>query len=219
VTVASALLPSRGRPDSLRWSVATLRATAARPSEVEILVAYDPDDDATRDTACDLGAAVVYQAPERWGYHQLHRYFNELAARATGSWLLLWNDDAAMLTDGWDERLAELPSTVVVADLQTSLSPHLCCFPAVRRTAVEILGAFSAHTPHCDTYWQDMARALDAIAPVDVRVHHDRADITGGHNDQTRAEAVAGYRSHEYYGPFVQQAIAADIERLRKALA
>jgi hypothetical protein len=39
------------------------------------------------------------------GYDSLHEYYNELASKATGDWLMLWNDDAVMETEGWDEKI------------------------------------------------------------------------------------------------------------------
>jgi GT2 family glycosyltransferase len=210
----SVLLPSRGRPDSLRASVESLRKRASFPELLEILVGADPDDDATHATCADLGVTALV-ASQRYGYSELHRYFNELAEAATGEWLLLWNDDATMLTDRWDEVLAAVPANVLVADLQSQHSPRLVCFPAVRQRAVEAVGGFSPHTPHADTYWQQIGRATGRMAAVPIQVFHDRDDITGGHQDQTRAEGKAGYRPDEFFSPPVQTAIKEDTGKVR----
>jgi len=208
VTV-SVLCPSRGRPDLL---AASLRSLGADDPAVEVWVAADDDDPGTVDVALSYAATVIV-SPRR-GYHRLHGYYNSMAAQAAGDWLLLWNDDAQMITDGWVGLLTAVPDGMLVADLRSQLSPGLCCFPAVRREAVRAVGGFSPHTPHCDTYWQDMGRALGRIQAVPIDVHHDRYDLTGNNADRTWQEGQSGYRSSEYYSPPIQAAIAADIRIL-----
>lgn len=213
----SVLCPSRGRPDSLARSIQSLRAHASQPDRVEVLIAADPDDPATVERSAGLHAAC-WIAPERYGYHQLNLYYNRLTELSGGEWLLLWNDDALMTSPHWDLWIRQLPDHIIVADLQTAHSPHLCTFPAVRRVAVQAVGAFSPVTCHCDTWWQDIARQLGGIAPIPVHVDHRRADLTGDHQDQTRADALAGYRTHEYYSPAVQEPLAQAVAKIREAL-
>lgn len=236
----SVLLPSRGRPASLRRAIESLldksanqalRVSAgwegmpeALPAPLppvidppQILVAADPDDPATRDVAEQLGAQVVV-APRRYGYAELHRYFNLLAEQADGEWLLLFNDDAVMWTRDWDRTILDLPAEVMVADLRSQLSPAFCCFPAVRRAALDVTGGvYSPHTPHVDSWWQDIGRRSGTIRPVDVVVHHDRFDLTGNHNDATYAEGRAGpgLRDAEYFSPAVQAEVDAAAARVR----
>lgn len=217
----SVLLPTRGRQDSLRRSVRRLLELAADPRSVEVLIAVDRDDTgAVHEAAFEVGNHVaVYD--QRCGYHRLHEYFNHLAEVSRGVWLLLWNDDAEMTTPGWDDVLRELAVTdphAAVADLRTQLSPHLCTFPAVTRWAYEAVGTFSP-TCHCDTWWQDVSRRSGTIRDVDVHVIHRRADLTGEHNDRTRAESLAGYRSVEFYGERIQGLIADAAERVRDRAA
>lgn len=224
--IVTALLPSRGRPDSLTASIHSLRKKAARSDRVEIIVGADPDDANTAITA--LGLAVpCWIAPRRYGYSRLNEYFNKLAEYAKGDWLLLWNDDARMETEGWDRRLGALTDAhlhpggekVHVADLWVDgHSPDLCTFPAISRAIYEAAGGYSPHTCHCDTWWQDIGRALGVIRPVPIRVDHQRADLTGKHNDTTYQEGLAGYRSAEFYGQEVQGHMRDTIEQIRGIL-
>lgn len=211
----SVLLPSRDRPVSLEKSVRSLRTHAEHPERLEILVACDPDDALTAMTAQACGTTAV-EFPERFGYHQLHRYVNALAAQASGDWLLLWNDDALMTTAGWDTVLASYDHTtpLVLSLASTGYGHALCCFPAASRALYERLGHLS-QSPHIDTWLQDIGRATGRLREVPVHVHHDRFDLTGGHDDQTRAESLAGYRKDEFYGPAMQARLADDIERVR----
>jgi hypothetical protein len=170
-------------------------------------------------TAVELGCNAI--VTERFGYSRLHLYCNLLANKARGQWMMLFNDDAVMSTKNWDSVIYNLPESILVADLESVHTAYgLCCFPVVRRWAVEVVGGFSLHTPHTDTYWQDVGRATGTIQQVPVFVMHERADITGQNNDQTRADMVAdGFRSsQEYFGEHIQKLIRADIIKLTKLL-
>ncbi len=210
----SVLLPSRGRPESLARSIRSLLEKATVPGRVHILVGFDVDDPTTGRTALGCGAHPV-QFEHRHGYHQLHRYVNRLAEHATGDWLLLWNDDATMTTEGWDSAIIAHDETVplVLSLSSTGYGHRLCCFPAISRALHERLGHLSC-SPHIDTWIQDLGRATGCLRDIQVHVHHDRHDLTGGHDDQTRAEALAGYRTDEFYGPVMQSLLRADIERI-----
>lgn len=207
----SVLLPSRGRPTSLAESVGTLRTLAHRPEHIEVLVAADPDDPATARAAFEC-KATLWLAPERFGYSRLHEYVNALAVVSTREWLLLWNDDARMLTPGWDERVAEAPAGVLWPAHNDS--PLLNVFPIVHRSFVETVGHFSL-SPHCDSWVQDVAAALGAHHRIAVEVLHDRHDLTGGHDDQTYHEAQAGYRTSDYHSPEMVAARNKDVELLK----
>lgn len=210
----SVLLPSRGRPEMVKQTGDQLLALADRPETVEIILGLDQDD-ARRDEYQTYG--IMWVAHERMGYGRLHEYYNQLAKYASGEWMLLWNDDVFMTTKGWDTVLAGLPASTLVADLQSEhTAAKLCCFPAVRRDAVAAVGGFSPHTPHCDTYWQDLGRGTGRITEVPIVVNHRRFDLSGNHNDETYAESKSNYKSAEYYGPVVQDAIRRDIEIIRR---
>lgn len=211
----SVLCPSRGRADMLRASIASVRELAV--GDVEIVVAADPDDPATIDTARDLDVYTIVVG-ERLGYARMNEYYNLLAAASTGDWLLLWNDDATMTTPGWDLAIEAAPQEALVADLQHNLSPAFVCFPAIRRSLYEALGHYCGATPHVDSYLQDIGRALGAVRPVDAFVHHDRPDLTGRANDPTFIEGRAGLRHEHYFSPAFQAEIATAVERVREAL-
>jgi hypothetical protein len=206
----AALLPSRGRPASLATSIESLRSLAHQPERVDVLVAADPDDPDTV-AAADQCHAAVWVASERYGYSRLHEYINALASMSSARWLLLWNDDAHMLTPGWDERIAEAPAGVLWP--RHNGSPHLNVFPVVHRTVVETLGHFSL-SPHCDSWMQDVATAAGIHHKVNIEVLHDRFDLTGGHDDQTYQDAQAGYRTSEYHSPEMVALRQRDIDLL-----
>jgi hypothetical protein len=202
-------------------SLSSLFGKATNPSQIEVLVAADPDDPATIE-ACRQADIYCWVAPERYGYSRLNEYFNRLADVASGEWLMLWNDDARMETISWDEKLLEAPPETMIADLWVDgHSPDLCTFPVLRRHVLHKAGGvYSPITCHCDTWWQDIGRRLGIIKPVDIQIDHQRSDLRPGmHADQTRAEALSGYRSADFYGDQVQAGINQYVERIGRALA
>lgn len=210
----SVLLPSRGRPKPLTESVASVLDQADRPGSIEILIAADPDDPDTH--GVDLPwQARVWTAAERYGYPRLHEYVNRLAEQADGDWLMLWNDDARLLTEGWD--------AIVRAQDHSVLWPHsndipTCnTFPIWPRAWTDHLGHVSL-SPHCDSWIQFLGQTLGRHQRIDVEILHDRADLTGGHDDQTRAESLAGYRTADYGSHAMESARAADVTALRQYL-
>lgn len=211
----SVLLPTRGRPVALAESVGSLRHLAAETDGLEILVAADPDDPDTGLAAATIGVDHVWVAPERYGYHQLQLYVNYLAERASGDWLLLWNDDARMLTPGWDVIVHEQPPSVLWP-LSNDV-PGCNTFPLWPRSWTAAMGHVSL-SPHCDSWIQHIGEALQLQERIPVEVLHDRADLTGGHDDQTRAESMAGYRTAGYHEPALQEARQQDVLTVHRHL-
>lgn len=210
----SVLLPSRGRPKALSETIDGLLGFADNPDRIQILVAADPDDEVTLGVSLPP-TATVWTAPERYGYPRLHEYVNRLAALSHGDWLMLWNDDARILTRGWD--------TLIEAQAPAVLWPHsndipTCnTFPIWPRAWTDHLGHVSL-SPHCDSWIQFLGQTIDRHERVDVEILHDRADLTGGHDDATRAESLAGYRTADYGSPAMEAARAADVVALRQYL-
>lgn len=195
----SVLCPSRGRPDLLDKSLRSLLDT--RTAKVELLVAADPDDHATVEVAVALGAAVWMPA-ERLGYRRLHDYYNALASLASGDWLLIWNDDAVMHSQGWDAAIAAHPG-------------HVCetiegmCFPAIPAHWVRHLGHVALEW-HNDAWWEMIAKLLDRRVALDLDGSHDIPW------DQTSMEARK--RNPDFYGEENMALIRADVEKIKEIL-
>ncbi|MFD9069172.1 glycosyltransferase family 2 protein [Streptomyces lasiicapitis] len=210
----SVLLPSRCRPKALTESIGSLLGHADRPGSIQILIAADPDDPHTLDVDLPWQASI-WTAPERYGYPRLHEYVNRLAEQADGDWLMLWNDDARLLTPDWDRLVEEYEPSVLWPhsnDIQTCNT-----FPIWPRAWSDHLGHVSL-SPHCDSWIQYLGQTLDRHQRVDIEILHDRADLTGGHDDATRAESLAGYRTTDYGSPAMEAARATDMAALRKYL-
>lgn len=211
----SVLCPSRGREASLRESAASLLGRAADPGGVEVLAAVDPDDSDRYAAAGGPAGVRIWTAPERYGYARLHEYLNHLVTLASGDWLLNWNDDARMLTRGWDEVIAAQDPAVLW--LQANHHPGASMFPAWPRAWAQALGHVSP-VPHVDTYLQWLGEALGGLAKVPVEVLHDRADVTGNHDDATYREGRGRIGPHGMVPGGIpdREAVARDAETIRR---
>jgi len=214
VVNVSVLCPSRGRGASLAKSAETLTALAADPSMIEILVAVDPDDEATAQAASFIPARVkVWRAPQRYGYARLHEYYNALARMACGRWLLIWNDDARMLTQGWDAVIAAQQPGVLWSQANHCGGGNL--FPAWPREWTQALGHVSL-SPHCDMWIQHIGQGLGCQRRIPVEVFHDRKDVTGGHDDATYAEGRGLIGPDDTIEPFPYERVREDAEIIRR---
>ena len=107
----SILLPTRGRTEVLKTSIMTLLDNVKEPSDIEIILGLDEDDNASIDYVKEhLGPILQEKGVETkanifkpLGYNNLHQYVNTLGGNASGDWLFFWNDDCLMQTKHWDE--------------------------------------------------------------------------------------------------------------------
>lgn len=209
----SVLCPSRGRPDSLRESVESLRKYATQPDDLEVLVAIDRDDIAGYLDQMRDAQVIFWVSPERHGYTRLHEYYNYLAATlATGDWLLIWNDDARMLTPGWDQVIGAQPPGVLRMTVNHNDGGN--SFPVFPAAWARALGYVSPH-PHLDVWLGKIGDLLGCHNRIPVEVLHDRADVTGGHDDQTYAEGRALLGPYGMTGPLPDEQVRADAEIIR----
>jgi FkbM family methyltransferase len=171
-TDISVLLPTRNRAELLERSIRSLLDLAERPESVEILLAVDPD--AIVDLPC--GRGHVWVAPERFGSTRMHEYYNHLATMASGTWLMIWNDDATMLTRGWDDIVRSHPGICLWFDHGDPGFAHCNMFPIWPRAWTEITGYVADGSPRVDTWLQEVAELLDRQVKVPVQVRHETPD-------------------------------------------
>jgi hypothetical protein len=114
----SVLVPTRKRPSLLCRMASSLVQTCASIDNVELLLAFDSDDEGTKQAwesssqANQINWRCVVM--ERLGYRGMHIYTNTLATMARGDWLFRFDDDAYVLTNGWDDLVKRQPCDHVV---------------------------------------------------------------------------------------------------------
>ena len=212
----SVLMPTRGHVLVMLESIQSLRSTCSDPSSYELLVRCDFDDP---ETQAALPDNVIALCGPRVGYRGLHTMYNELAARACGEWLFVWNSDAVMLTRGWDQRVQQCSDAgakrLHVQSTCDPPPPYGSSFPILRRSFYEVLGHLSAWS-HVDTY---IGRVLEGLWPVVstgiYAEHRFQALIEAG--DVATLEAREGRpdTSGHGYSHEVQSQIAIDRAKLK----
>jgi hypothetical protein len=184
----SVLIPSRGRPQLLLDAVNSLLDRAADPDNIDISVFLEYDE-------LDLYSSVQY--PEQVfmcsdktvsGYTEMAKMWNELAHIADpDTWLLCFNDDAIMLTDDWDQIIADNSDKgLVLAGWDNSTTYGWPAFPVINRSVFEKLGHI---TRFCGLdSWMQRVHEMGgkSIPRIPIEINHRRAEL----DDATKREGV-----------------------------
>lgn len=214
----SLVFTSRGRPQDLAETLDGLWKLADHPEGLEAIVAVDPDDTDTRQRAVLPPGARMWVAPERYGYQGLHLYLNQLAKVALGRWLMWWNDDMRMQTQGWDTIIRQSPQGVLWPS--ANHVHHANIVPIWPKAWSDAAGMVTP-TMHMDTWLQYVAEALGCHHQVPIEVVHHRADVTGEHDDQTYAEGrklMGSEGMSPDFAPAVAQHFGPYVEAVRSVL-
>jgi glycosyltransferase involved in cell wall biosynthesis len=192
----SILLPTRKRTAAVVKSISSLLANAKDTSHIEILVAYDNDDQESREFFSETWFPFLEQCQatskvfetERFGYLRLYKYVNFLAEQASGDWIMFWNDDALMLTENWDEEIVNNDGYFGLLRMPCVTMNHpFALFPIIPREWIELFGMVSP-VNHSDWWIYNVTVPAGQMKNIPVQVYHDRADVTGGNNDETFKE-------------------------------
>lgn len=192
----SILLPTRKRTEAVIKSIGSLLSTAANPADIEILIAYDDDDEESKEFFATVWHPFLEQVnattkvfeTERFGYTRLHKYVNLLGDNASGEWIMFWNDDALMLTDNWDTEIIKNDGYFGLLRMPCVTMNHpFALFPIVPREWINYFGTISP-VAHSDWWIYNVTAPIGRLRNIPVQVYHDRADVTGGNNDETYQE-------------------------------
>jgi Glycosyl transferase family 2 len=210
--VISVLVPSRQRPELLARSIESLGE-----GDLEALVRVD-EDDPSLERYLALEDIEVVVGPHH-GYGSLQRYYNELAERATGEWLFLWNDDCVMQTPDWLDIVRPYDGKMVVLNPNTNHDNweiDMNVFPIFPRRMIELMGHLSLSN-HNDSWIEFVARDAGIMVRVPIMVLHDRADLTGQNDDETYARREMG--KEHFRSPSMVRARERDVQAIREYMA
>ena len=188
----SVLLPTRGRTTALETSLITLIEHASCPDRVQILLGFDQDDTASQDYFVEtikpkldkLNTNFTAMIFEPMGYIRLNEYVNKLALHASGEWLMFWNDDAIMESSGWDDKIRNWNGKFKVLRMPTHNFHPYAIFPIVPKLWYDLFGYLSDHQIS-DAWISQIGYMVDIMQDIDVKVTHDRHDLTGNNGDET----------------------------------
>ena len=114
--IVSILIPTRGRPEGVLRTIESIRNTT-KPENVEIILRGDDDDssfeglESKYDLEPDWENVHFITGPRFEGYNSLAQFYEECSAAANGDWIMMFNDDTLAEGKGWDEELAQVPTT------------------------------------------------------------------------------------------------------------
>lgn len=208
----SVLLPSRGRASLAKESLESL---GEEDSQFEVLMYVDDDDMDVVKYKNLAGFNVKVYRDKRVGYKNFHVMVNYLAEKAKGDWLLLWNDDAFMLTKDWAQKINKLDSSKpVVLNFFDPMNKLNNLFPVISRAMYEAMGHYSLNT-HCDSWVQDIANELKIHKPVGgISCMHRREYLS----DRTKIETQETYKTSSPEYETMTKERAEDANKIKELL-
>lgn len=213
MTSIDVLIPSRLRASLLDRAIQSLHETATNSERVRCIVGLDRDDPELKIYENIESLRYSLFGGPRWGYENLHEYYNAMARHWKANWLLVWNDDAMMLTAGWDDIIAAEDHTVPNV---LNFTGKLNLFPAVSRPFYDVLGHLSLQC-HTDTWIQEVARAARIEKPLmgKIKIDHVRDRI----DDETKRATQAAYKhtSPAFSSDEMKNLRTEDVNKLQQA--
>ena len=194
------MLPTRARPSVAMDSLESLVENADNINNVEFLLAVDDDDQETIDFVNDFMLGwfkdrdidlTVFSMP-RLGYGRLNEYVNFLSINSKGAWLVFWNDDARMLSKGWDSEIIDKTGQLKIFRFKDNHNEHpYAIFPIIPREWVTLFECASPQQ-QSDAWISQVGYLCNAVEQLNIEVIHDRADLTGNNDDEV-------YRTRVYH--------------------
>jgi glycosyltransferase involved in cell wall biosynthesis len=147
----SIVMPTRGEKENVKKMLDAFEATTSRKDAIEILFAIDEGKTEIRDFVQGQGYnydIYFYERPKTRNFSE--DYYNWLSNRSCGRNIWGFNDDAWLMTNGWDDiirkKIKQSGMTVYLVDTHDSTKKtpanYFCTFPIISRKAKGALGYF-----------------------------------------------------------------------------
>jgi hypothetical protein len=222
--LVTAMCPTRGRTRMLEESLITLTSKCHVPTRLEILIRCDDDDIDTQHwlrSRTELFSRAIV-GPRGGGYADLHNMYDHMCQEAKGKYLMMWNDDALMLTQNWDDEIVlhgDRDDRPLYLDtrVMNGMIEHQYTFPIIHRSYYEILGRYS-QSAHSDTYIYEVLQPFfnQVYRQTNICIQH-RFDENVSKNDRTYLE---GKQTHpETKRPWKNGSIIQTLARDRAKIA
>jgi len=179
------LLPTRSRTDALTTSITSIIDLAHDVSRIQLIFGFDNDDETGLNHFTKViqplleNRGVAYQAQsfKSMGYAGLNRYYNHMAKSTESDWLFVWNDDAVMTTQDWDQAIEQYTGQFKLLKVHTHNDHPYSIFPIVPRAWYNVTNHLSRHQM-VDAELSQMAFLLDIMQVIDVYVTHNQVELT-----------------------------------------
>ena len=101
---------------------------------------------------------------------------------------MFWNDDSLMLTENWDAEIIKETGFFGLLRMPcTTMNHPFALMPIVPREWIDYFGKVSP-VNHSDWWIYNVTVPLNRMKNIPVEFYHDRADVTGGNDDETFRE-------------------------------
>lgn len=199
----SLILPTRERTEKLANMLESVKETSADPANVEMLVAFDLDDNETAAwigesdpmAHCPEPGVLVARGAKFFACQRSENfskeYYNMLCRHATGRYVFALNDDTRFVTPGWDGMAAEALDAArakwkdgcVFGRCRDGYGALFACFPILSREAIDLQGHFFHEgfkawgaDIHLHRVWAACHRVVDLPFRVEHVSHHTGLD-------------------------------------------
>ena len=172
------LLPTRKRTAMVKKSVSGLLELANDPRRINIAVAYDDDDseseqyfssNAWKLLVENTGATQQVHQIQRLGWTALHEYYNYLAQQIDSEWYFIWNDDAFMQTQGWDQEIFNNRDYNSLISMESNGKlPDSTLFPCVPKQWVDTFDMIGMNP--VDQWIQDITYELGCYRRINAKI-------------------------------------------------
>jgi hypothetical protein len=155
------MIPTRKRQHMLQDLIRSIYSTARDPYRIETLITYDNDDRSTIDALPNL-KNISKDYPVKFFSRERHYatsgvYYNEMAEKAIGKYVIAVNDDTIFTKTHWDElgykKLEEYmlgrPDRIVYGitnDFEVERARneknYFSCFPLLSKETIKVMGFF-----------------------------------------------------------------------------
>jgi hypothetical protein len=209
------LLPTRMRTTPLTDSVTSIVTLAKDVSRIQIIFGLDNDDTVglehfktvIQPWLDERNVSYEAQSFDSMGYAGLNRYYNHLGQFAEADWLFVWNDDAIMETQDWDQVIENYTGQFKLLKVHTHNEHPYSIFPIVPQAWYDLFGHLSRHQM-IDAELSQMAFVLDLMQVIDIHVTHNQVELTKDATDplkpKIRFEGNPA-NSYDFHNPAIQQ--------------
>lgn len=160
-------------------SLSKLMSQASQPHRIQVVLRCDDDDDSIRTVDFnDIHNNIqVITGPRLRGYDSAHVMYTEMLNTCSGKVLMMWNDDADMLSNNWDEIIYELlrrkHRDIMVWHMKVINDPEAPIFPIITRQLFVKTGCYSGHYEN-DTFLNEAWKRLgNEFTFIDIEINHN----------------------------------------------
>ena len=214
----SFLIPTRKRPEQCILSINEIINKSKSKNSYEFLFAFD-DDDETSETILsflkDNNIVHNYIVTERYGYKNLHKYYNKLCKLTRGKFMWCWNDDAYILTQDWDEIIfKQISVNNLLLYYFNCNDPYAFVAPLISSKLIDYFGYISLNT-HFDSWYEDLTKNLITYEKINVDIFHNTLNNNIMNIDYTEVQNDRNISSPEFFSQEIQNLINIDREKLK----